>query len=37
MLWLPDAVAGAVNAAREGRPEYLALIGSVQQIEVSTL
>jgi hypothetical protein len=37
MLWLPDAVAGAVNAAREGQPEYLALIGSVQQIEVSTL
>lgn len=37
LLWLPDAVAGAVNAARDGQPEYLALIGSVTQIEVSTL
>jgi hypothetical protein len=37
MLWLPDAVAGAVAAARGGRPEYLALIGPVKQINVSTL
>ena len=37
MLWLPDAVAGAVAAARDGQPEYLALIGPVQKIEVSTL
>jgi hypothetical protein len=37
MLWLPDAVAGAVSASRYGRPEYLALIGTVQQIEISTL
>jgi hypothetical protein len=37
MLWLPDAVAGAVSAARRGQPEYLALIGAVQQIEISTL
>jgi hypothetical protein len=37
MLWLPDAVAGAVAADRDGQPEYLALIGPVQQIEVSTL
>lgn len=38
MLWLPDAVAGALGAARDaGQPEYLALIGSVEQIEVSTV
>jgi hypothetical protein len=37
MLWLPDAVAGAVRADRQGQPEYLDLIGPVQQIEVSTL
>jgi hypothetical protein len=37
MLWLPDAVAGAVSASRDGQLEYLALIGTVQQIEVSTL
>jgi hypothetical protein len=38
MLWLPDAVAGAFGAARDaGQPEFLALIGSVEQIEVSTL
>ena len=38
MLWLPDTVAGAFGAARDaGQPEYLALIGSVDQIEVSTL
>jgi hypothetical protein len=38
MLWLPDAVAGAFGAARDrGRPEWLALIGSVEQIEVSTV
>lgn len=38
MLWLPDAVAGAFGAARDaGKPEYLALIGSVERIEVSTL
>jgi hypothetical protein len=37
MLWLPDAVAGAVSASRDGQPEYLALIGTVQQIEISTL
>ena len=37
MLWLPDAVAGAVAADRYGRPEYLALIGPVQHVEISTL
>jgi hypothetical protein len=37
MLWLPDAVAGAAAASRGGQPEYLALIGPVHQIEVSTL
>jgi hypothetical protein len=38
MLWLPDAVAGAFGAARDaGQPEFLTLIGSVEQIEVSTL
>jgi hypothetical protein len=37
MLWLPDAVAGAVRAARNGQGEWLAMIGAVQQIEVSTL
>jgi hypothetical protein len=38
MLWLPDAVAGAFGAARDaGHVEYLGLIGSVEQIEVSTL
>jgi hypothetical protein len=37
MLWLPDAVAGAVSASRDGQPEYLALIGPVQHIEISTL
>lgn len=37
LLWLPDAVAGAVGAARDGQPEYLALIGEVTIIEVGTL
>jgi hypothetical protein len=37
MLWLPDAVAGAVGAAQAGQPEYLALIGTIQEIHVSTL
>jgi hypothetical protein len=37
MLWLPDAVAGAVSASRDGESEYLALIGPVQHIEISTL
>lgn len=37
MLWLPDAVAGEVAASRDGQPEYLALIGPVQHIEISTL
>jgi hypothetical protein len=37
MLWLPDAVAGAVRADREGQPEYLALIGPLQHIEIGTL
>lgn len=37
MLWLPDAVAGAVSSSRDGQPEYLALIGPVQHIEISTL
>lgn len=35
MLWLPDAVAGAVAAARDDESQYLALIGPVRQIEVS--
>jgi hypothetical protein len=30
-------VAGAVSASRDGQPEYLGLIGTVQQIEISTL
>jgi hypothetical protein len=38
MLWLPDSVAGAFGAARDrGQSEWLALIGRVEQIEVSTL
>lgn len=37
MLWLPDAVAGAVSAAREGNREWLDLIGAIHEIEVSTL
>ena len=37
MLWLPDSVAGAFGAARDrAKPEWLALIGQVRQIEVST-
>lgn len=37
MLWLPDAVAGAFGLARDvSQPEYLALIGVVEQIVVST-
>ena len=38
LLWLPDAVAGAFGAARDaGHPEWLALIGPVEQVHVSTL
>jgi hypothetical protein len=37
LLWLPDAVAGAVGAARTGQSEYLSLIGSVTLIDVSTV
>jgi hypothetical protein len=38
MLWLPDAIAGAFGAARDGgRSEWLDLIGRVEQIHVSTL
>lgn len=37
LLWLPDAVAGAVGAARTGQSEYLSLIGSVTLINVSTV
>ena len=37
MLWLPDAVAGAFGAARDaGKPEWLSLIGHIEQLEVST-
>jgi hypothetical protein len=37
MLWLPDAVAGAFGAARDvGQPQWLALIGQIEQLEVST-
>lgn len=37
MLWLPDAVAGAFGAARDaGQPEWLTLIGHIEELEVST-
>lgn len=38
MLWLPDAIAGAFGAARDGgRTDWMDLIGRVEQIEVSAL
>jgi hypothetical protein len=36
MLWIPDAVAGAVGAARLGNPEWLGIIRhTVTEIEVA--
>ena len=37
LLWVPDAIAGAYGAARTlGRTDWLELVGTVQEIEVST-
>jgi len=37
LLWVPDAIAGAYGAARTlGRTDWLELVGTVQEIAVST-